>query len=115
MKPRGIAGKCAAGTNLPARGPCPACGAGPDQECPRARLAEAEELERLRAEVVELRTSLDTIGAMFFVGVDGAVLLKPDYENEDVLDVANAALAGGTTADAINDIRADLANLSDTH
>lgn len=61
MSPRGIAGKCAAGTKLPAHGVCPQCGAGPDRECPRARIAEAEELERLRKQWTVMRNAIDRI------------------------------------------------------
>lgn len=41
---------CAFGIELPAHGPCPACGAGSDGPCPRAFQRDLAELARLRIE-----------------------------------------------------------------
>jgi hypothetical protein len=57
MIPKGTPGRCAGGVMLKDNGPCPECGAGPDRECPRSRLAEAEQLKRLRATLEESELS----------------------------------------------------------
>jgi hypothetical protein len=44
------------------------------------------------AEIERLRAALHEIGEMFYVSQTGAVLLKGDYGNYDVLEAANHAL-----------------------
>lgn len=51
------------------------------------------------AEIARLRAALDQIGAMFYMSKTGAVLLKPDFGNYDVLDAANAALGHQQSGD----------------
>lgn len=58
---RGVAGRCAFGTKLPAYGPCPSCGVGPGSECPKARIAESEELERLRKGLPPIHGGLELL------------------------------------------------------
>lgn len=67
---------------------CPSC-----QEASNAEKHALGMAASLARENERLRAALDNIGAMFFVGVGGAVLLKPDFGSYDVLDAANAALA----------------------
>ena len=44
------------------------------------------------AEIKRLQAALHAIGAMFYIDSAGDCLLKPDFENYDVLNAANAAL-----------------------
>lgn len=51
------------------------------------------EAVRLAADEIErLREATHQIGAMFYMSQTGAVLLKGEYGNYDVLEAANAAL-----------------------
>lgn len=50
--------------------------------------------------IVRLRVALDRIGKMFYVSEYGAVVLKPEFGNYDVLEAANAELAEASLTDA---------------
>lgn len=92
--------KCAAGVKLPARGPCPECGASSGEPCYKKSRQDAELLDRLTAENERLREEKQAATAL--ANYAGARIKELEAALEEIANDTDEEATGLAARKALN-------------